>query len=50
MILDRVTDKHRVSSQNYCNLISKLSKKIPEKFHNLREYDIHLITQKIEKF
>ena len=38
-----VTGKFRSSAQGDCNLKIKLSHKIPFTFHNLKNYDSHLI-------
>ena len=40
-----VTGKYRGSSHLSCNIIVKLTKKIPLIFHNLKGYDSHLIMQ-----
>lgn len=44
-----ITGKYRGSAPNDCNVISKLSKKIPVIFHNLRGHDSHFIMQQIEE-
>ena len=38
-----VTGKYRGSAHGDCNITVKLSHKIPVVFHNLRNYDLHLI-------
>ena len=38
-----VTGKYRGAAHWYCNVNLKMSKKIPVIFHNLRDYDSHLI-------
>ena len=45
-----VTAKYRGSSHWNCNINLKISKKIPVIFHNLREYDSHLIFKRLGKF
>ena len=47
---DHITRKYRGSAHWSCNIILKLTKKVPVTFHNLRGYDSHLIMQKIGKF
>ena len=44
------TGKYRGSVHNGCNRSYRLTNKIPVIFHNLRDYDLHLIMQEIGKF
>ena len=44
-----ITGKYRGSAHNDCNVIFKLTKKIPVIFHNLRGHDSHFIMQQIEE-
>ena len=45
-----ITGKYRVSTHRDCNINIKLNHKIPVLFHNLKQYDSHLIVQKLGKF
>ena len=45
-----VTRKDRGFAHCSCNINLKLTKKIPQIFHNLKVYDSHLIMQEIAKF
>ena len=45
-----VTSKFRGAAHESCNLNLKLTKKVPVIFHNLRDYDSHLIFNEIDKF
>ena len=45
-----ITGKYRASAQRDCNIKLKLNHKIPIVFHNLKNYDSHLIMQKLDKF
>ena len=45
-----ITGKYRGAAQNNCNINFRLTDKIPVIFHNLKEYDSHLIMQEIGKF
>ena len=45
-----VTEKFRGAARFSCNANCKLSKKVPVIFHNLRDYDSHLIIKEIIKF
>ena len=38
-----ITGKHRVSAHRDCNINVKLNDKIRVEFHNLKNYDSHLI-------
>ena len=44
------TGKYRGSYHRYCNINLKLNGKIPVAFHNLKNYDSHLIMQELGKF
>ncbi|CAL1294548.1 unnamed protein product [Larinioides sclopetarius] len=46
---DHLTGRYRGALHSSCNLKFRLSKKIPVVFHNLRNYDGHLIMQEIGK-
>ena len=46
----QVTGKYRGSAHRDCNINVKLNHKIPVVFHNLKNYDSHLIKQKLCKF
>ena len=56
MVLDIVRDhchiiiKYRVSAHRDCSINLKLNGNIPAVFHNLKNYDSHLIMKKLEKF
>ena len=45
-----VTGKYRAFAHRYCNNNFKLSHKIPLVFHNLKNYDSHLIMRELGKF
>ena len=45
-----ITGKYRGSAHRDCNINVKLSHKIPVVFHNLKNYDLHLIMQQPGKF
>ena len=45
-----ITGKHRGSAHRDCNNNLKLNHKIPMVFHNLKNYDSHLIVQELGKF
>ena len=45
-----VTGKYRGSAHWSCNINLKLTKKVLVMFHNLKDYNSHLIMQKISKF
>ena len=45
-----ITGKYRGSAQRDCNIILKLNQKIPVVFHNLKNYNSHLIVQEIGTF
>ena len=45
-----ITGKYRDSAHGDCNINLKLSHKIPVVFHNLKNYDSHLIMQGLGKF
>ena len=45
-----ITGKYRRSAHWSCNIILKLTKRVPAIFHNLRGYDSYLIIQEICKF
>ena len=45
-----ITGKYRGSAQRDCNIILKLNHKIPVVFHNLKNYNSHLIVQEIGTF
>ena len=44
-----ITGKYRGSAHRDCNINLKLYKKIPVVFHNLKNYDSHLIMQELGK-
>lgn len=46
---DHLTGLYRGALHNSCNLKYRLNKKIPVVFHNLRNYDAHLIMQGFKK-
>ncbi|GBM47569.1 hypothetical protein AVEN_90276-1 [Araneus ventricosus] len=46
---DHQTGRYRAALHSSCNLKFRLSKKIPVVFHNLKNYDGHLIMQEIGK-
>ena len=43
----RTTGKYRSSAHRDCNINVKLSHKVPVVFHNLKNYDLHLIMQEL---
>ena len=45
-----ITRKYRSSAHRDFNINLKLNQKIPIMFHNLKNYDSHLIMQKLGKF
>ena len=45
-----ITGKFRGAAHKSCNLNFKLTKKVPVIFHNLRDYDSHLIFNEVDKF
>ena len=45
----RVAGKYRGSAHRDCNINLKLNHKIPVEFHNLENYDSHLIMQELGK-
>ena len=45
-----ITGKYRGSAQKDCNINLKLNHKIPIVFHNLKNYDSHLIMKELGKF
>ena len=45
-----ITGKYRGPAHWNCNINMKISKKLPIIFHNLREYDSHLIIKELSKF
>ena len=45
-----ITGKYRGSAHRDCNINTKLNKKIAVTFHNLKDYDSHLIMQELGKF
>ena len=45
-----ITGKYRGSAHIDCNINVKLNHKIPVLFHNLKNYDSHLIMQELGKF
>ena len=45
-----ITGKYRVSLHRDCNINVKLNHKIPVIFHNLKNFDSHLIMQELSKF
>jgi hypothetical protein len=47
---DHLTGKFRGAAHNFCNLRYRKQFKIPVLFHNLRNYDGHLIVTAMEKF
>ena len=46
----QITGKYRDSAYRDCNFKVKLNQKIPVVFHNLKNYDSHLIMQELCKF
>ena len=47
---DQITKKYQGSVHQECNLNLSLSKKILAVFHNLQNYDSHLISQEVGKY
>ena len=47
---DHLTGKYRGAAHNHCNLQYRKQFKIPVFFHNLRNYDGHLIVRAMENF
>ena len=45
-----ITGNYRVFAHRDCNINLKLNHKIPSVFHNLTNYDFHLIIQELGKF
>ena len=45
-----ITGKYRGSAHRDCNINVKLNYKSPAVFHNLKNYDSHLIMQELGKF
>ena len=45
-----ITGKYRGSAQRVCNTNVKLNQRIPVVFHNLKNYDSHLIMKELGKF
>ena len=45
-----ITGKYRGSAHRHSNINLKLNHKIPVAFHNLKNYDSHLIMQELGKF
>ena len=45
-----ISGKYRGSAHRDCNINLKLNHKIPIVFHNLKNYDSHLIMQELGKF
>ena len=45
-----ITGKFRGAAHKSCNLNFQLTKKVPVKFHNLKNYDSHLIFNELDKF
>ena len=46
----QITGKYRGSAHRDCNIKIKLNHKLPVVFHNLKNYDSHLIMQELGKF
>ena len=44
------TEKYRGSAHRDCDISIKLNHKIPIAFHKLKNYDPHLLMQKLDKF
>ena len=45
-----IKGKYRGSAHRDCNINVKLNHKIPVVFHNLKNYDSHLVMQELGKF
>ena len=45
----QITGKYRCSAHRHCNINVKLNHKIPVLFHNLNNYDSHVIMQELGK-
>ena len=45
-----ITGKYRGAAHYSCNINLKVSKNVPVIFHNLKEYDSHLIFKELSKF
>ena len=45
-----ISGKYGGSAHRYCNINVKLNHKILVVFHNLKNYDLHLIMQELGKF
>ena len=45
-----ITGKYRGSAYRDCNINIKFNHKIPVIFHNLKNYDSHLIMQELDRF
>ena len=45
-----ITGKYRDNAHKDCNINVTLNHKIPVVFHNLKNYDSHLIIQELDKF
>ena len=45
-----ITGKYKGSVHRYCNINAKLNHKVPDVFHNLRDYHSYLIMQELGKF
>ena len=45
-----VTGRFRATAHWYCNINFHLTKKVPVIFHNLRDYDSHLVFWELRKF
>ena len=45
-----ITEKYKGSVHRNCNINVKLNQNIPNVFHNLNNYDLHLIMQELAKF
>ena len=45
-----ITEKYRGSAHRDCDISIKLNHKIPIAFHKLKNYDPHLLMQKLDKF
>ena len=46
----RITEKYRGTAHRNCNVNLKLNHKNPIVFHNLKNYNYHLIMQELGKF